>query len=93
MKTVDITPGEMEKHIARFANLERIENEYARREGVPPEALRMIAADRITRSCPRVRRRGLRSAVAASRSIFSIARPVTDRRSTRMWRPMRVSCA
>jgi len=47
MKTVDITPEGMEKHIARYAELERIENEYARREGVPPEALRMIAADRI----------------------------------------------
>lgn len=47
MKTVDITPEAMEKHIARASKLERIENEYSRREGVPPEALRMIAADRI----------------------------------------------
>lgn len=47
MKTVDITPEEMEKHIARFENLEPNENEYARREGVPVEAIRMIAADRI----------------------------------------------
>ena len=47
MKTVDITPDVMEKHIARASKLERIENEYARREGVPPETLRMIAADRI----------------------------------------------
>jgi uncharacterized RmlC-like cupin family protein len=47
MKTVDITPEAMEKHIARASKLERIENEYARREGVPPDALRMIAVDRI----------------------------------------------
>ncbi len=47
MKTVDITPEAMEKHIARFAKLELSENEYARKEGVPAEAMRMIAADRI----------------------------------------------
>ena len=47
MKTVDIAPDAMQQHIARFRELEPIENEYARREGVPPEALRMIAADRI----------------------------------------------
>ncbi|MBO6781720.1 MAG: cupin domain-containing protein [Alphaproteobacteria bacterium] len=47
MKTVDITPDAMARHIARFAKLKPIENDYAEREGVPPEALRMIAADRI----------------------------------------------
>jgi hypothetical protein len=41
----------MEKHIARASKLERIENEYARREGVPPETLSIVHRTWVQRRC------------------------------------------
>ncbi|MBO6781795.1 MAG: hypothetical protein JJ899_00710 [Alphaproteobacteria bacterium] len=44
METIDITPEEMEKRIARLDDLKPNKNELAERAGIPPEAYEFVAA-------------------------------------------------
>jgi quercetin dioxygenase-like cupin family protein len=47
MLTVDVTPEQMQRQLARFADLQPSTVEFLEREGIPPEAYEMLAARKI----------------------------------------------